>query len=182
MTSRPFILGIGGTTRARSTSERILREVLMRLEARGVATACAAGPELVLPIYAAEDPSRTTAAASLVENMRDCRGIIVASPGYHGSVSGMIKNALDYAEDLARDARPYLTDKPFGCIACAYGWQAAGSTLATLRTIAHALRAWPTPLGIAANVLALDPAQGLPAELDSSLDIMADQMAENIQR
>ncbi len=38
-----------------------------------------------------------------------------------------------------------------GLIATAYGWQATGSTLATLRSIVHALRGWPTPLGAAIN-------------------------------
>jgi hypothetical protein len=31
------------------------------------------------------------------------------------------------------------------------GWQAAVGTLGQLRTIGHALRAWPTPLGVAIN-------------------------------
>jgi FMN reductase len=38
-----------------------------------------------------------------------------------------------------------------GLIATAYGWQAAGSTLSTLRSIVHALRGWPTPFGAAIN-------------------------------
>jgi FMN reductase len=36
-------------------------------------------------------------------------------------------------------------------IACAYGWQATGTTLTALRSIVHALRGWPTPLGVAIN-------------------------------
>jgi FMN reductase len=40
---------------------------------------------------------------------------------------------------------------PVGLIATAYGWQAGGSTLAALRSIAHALRGWPTPFGAAIN-------------------------------
>ena len=35
-------------------------------------------------------------------------GLIIASPGYHGGISGLVKNALDYVEDLRGDARPYL--------------------------------------------------------------------------
>ena len=38
---------------------------------------------------------------------------------------------------------------PVGLIVTAYGWQATGSTLATMRSIVHALRGWPTPLGAA---------------------------------
>ena len=35
-------------------------------------------------------------------------GLLVASPGYHGGISGMMKNALDYVEDLRADERVYL--------------------------------------------------------------------------
>jgi FMN reductase len=38
-------------------------------------------------------------------------GIVIASPGYHGGISGMVKNALDYLEDLRDAPRPYLTVK-----------------------------------------------------------------------
>jgi FMN reductase len=62
-----------------------------------------------------------------------------------------VKNAIDYIEDTAKDARVYLDGIPVGLIATAYGWQATGSTLATLRSIVHALRGWPTPLGAAIN-------------------------------
>jgi FMN reductase len=62
-----------------------------------------------------------------------------------------VKNALDYIEDMRDDSRVYLDNKPWGCISCAYGWQAAVGTLDQLRAVGHALRAWPTPLGVAIN-------------------------------
>ncbi len=62
-----------------------------------------------------------------------------------------MKNALDYAEDLRSDDRAYLDGLAVGLIACAGGWQAAVQTLATMRSIVHALRGWPTPLGAALN-------------------------------
>jgi FMN reductase len=34
---------------------------------------------------------------------------------------------------------------------CAYGWQATTTTLVSLRSTVHALRGWPTPLGVAIN-------------------------------
>jgi FMN reductase len=38
-----------------------------------------------------------------------------------------------------------------GLIVTAFGWQATGTTLATMRSMVHALRGWPTPLGAAIN-------------------------------
>ncbi len=105
----------------------------------------------MFPIFAPESSDRHPGAVRLVESLRTCDGIIISSPGYHGSVSGLIKNALDYTEDMVADPSPYLDRRPVGCIVSAYGWQATGSTLAALRSVMHALRAWPTPLGIAVN-------------------------------
>ena len=148
---RPLIVGIGGTTRAGSTSEQALQYTLGRARSLGADTELLVGPQILLPIYTPESPERSTEAHHLVRVLRRADGIIVASPGYHGSLSGLIKNALDYAEDLRDDTRPYFDGRAVGLIACAYGWQATGSTLNALRSIVHALRGWPTPLGVAIN-------------------------------
>ena len=65
--------------------------------------------------------------------------------------SGLLKNGLDYVEATAKDPRVYFDGLPVGLIATAYGWQATGTTLNALRSIVHALRGWPTPLGVAIN-------------------------------
>jgi FMN reductase len=104
-----------------------------------------------LPLYDPNRPARNGAEHEFVETVRACDGLIVSTPGYHGSISGPIKNILDWLEDTARDARPYLEGRAFGCIVTAYGWQACGTTLVSLRVVAHALRAWPTPFGAAFN-------------------------------
>jgi FMN reductase len=96
-------------------------------------------------------PDRPPAAARLIEDLRSADGVVLAAPGYHGTISGLVKNALDYVEDLRGDDRPYLDGRAVGCVAAAYGWQAAVSTLTALRSIVHALRGWPTPLGAAVN-------------------------------
>ena len=149
---RPYIIGIGGTTRAGSSTEKALRFALKVAEDSGAETGGFFGPELAkLPMYAPENPARTEGATRLAEALRRADGIIVASPGYHGSVSGLVKNALDYVEDLRDDERSYFDGLAVGCIATGAGWQAIVATLQQLRTIAHALRGWPTPLGAAIN-------------------------------
>ena len=141
------IVAIGGSTRPNSSSERAVR-----LDARGAREAGAhvttiTGRELMLPIYDTETSDRTPQALALVEAIRSSHGLLIASPSYHGGISGMMKNALDYIEDLASHDPPYLHGRAVGCIAVAYGWQATVSTLQQLRQITHALRGWPTPLG-----------------------------------
>jgi FMN reductase len=102
-------------------------------------------------MYEPDNPERTDAARDLVAQLALADGIILGSPGYHGSISGLIKNALDYAEDLRGDRRPYFSGRAVGCIATAGGWPGAVNTLGALRDIVHALRGWPTPLGAAIN-------------------------------
>jgi FMN reductase len=148
----PLIVGIGGTVRTPSSSERVLGLALAAAEAAGARTQLIGGEVLSrLPIYNPADPGEPPERSALVEAVRAADGVIVATPGYHGSLSGLIKNALDSLEPLRDDARPYLDGRAVGCIVVADGWQACGSALAALRSIVHALRGWPTPLGATIN-------------------------------
>src|SRR3546814_6783254 len=85
------------------------------------------------------DWSSDVCSSDLVAAVRDADGLILASPGYHGSISGLVKNAIDYLEETARDRRVYLHGLPVGLIATAFGWQATGGTLLAMRSIVHAL-------------------------------------------
>jgi FMN reductase len=106
-----------------------------------------------LPHYAPESRTRTDAQLELIEAVRGADAVIIATPGYHGGISGLVKNALDTLEELNHDERPYLDGRAVGCIVTAYGWQAAGAVLGSLRSVVHALRGWPTPFGAAVNTL-----------------------------
>jgi FMN reductase len=146
----PLIVGIGGTSRPNSTSELAVRCALNAAEALGARTRLIDGPLIAgLPLYIPGRVERTDEEVAFVDAIRACDGVIVASAGYHGSITGPVKNALDLLEDLSRDDRPYLDGCAFGAIVTAFGWMACGTTLVTMRTIAHALRAWPTPYGAA---------------------------------
>ncbi len=145
------VLGIGGSLRADSQSERALRLALDGAAHAGAKTTLVSGTDLVLPFYDPAEPERSPNALRLVEELRAADGVVLVSPGYHGTLSGLVKNALDYIEDLRDDERPYLDGRAVGCVATAQGWQAAVTTLTSLRSIVHALRGWPTPLGAAVN-------------------------------
>jgi FMN reductase len=128
-----------------------MRHVLKALERGGAQTKMISGQLLQLPLYQPDNAMRSDEARVLVAELALADGIVIGSPGYHGSISGLVKNALDYAEDLRGDARPYFSGRAVGCIATAGGWPAAVNTLNALRDIVHALRGWPTPMGAAIN-------------------------------
>lgn len=145
------IVAIGGTTRPDSSSEKALRISAGAARDAGAGITYITGSDLILPIYETQTSERDERAQHLVAQVRSADGVLISSPGYHGGMSGLIKNAIDYLEDLSDDPRPYLQGRAVGCIASAYGWQASVTTLNQLRQITHALRGWPTPLGGAIN-------------------------------
>ncbi len=151
-TKKPFILGLGGTTNPISSTEQALAIALQAAEDAGAETALFGSERMMaLPHYRSDPAGLNETGEELVALVRRADGLILASPGYHGTVSGLVKNAIDYIEETARDDRIYLDGLPIGLIVTAYGWQAVGSTLAALRSIVHSLRGWPTPMGVGIN-------------------------------
>jgi FMN reductase len=156
-----------------------MRHVLNAAQRRGARTKLISGALLQLPLYQPENPERSEGARYLVGELALADGIVLGSPGYHGSISGLVKNALDYAEDLRTDSRPYFSGRAVGCIATAGGWPGAVNTLGALRDIVHALRGWPTPLGAAINAAdQVFDASGacLVPRVAQVLDLMAEEI------
>jgi FMN reductase len=66
----------------------------------------------------------------------------------------------------------------------ALGWQAAVTTLTALRSIVHALRGWPTPLGAALNSAEVRfDAHGMPSDpaVERTLRTIGEQVVEFAQ-
>jgi len=185
MTRKPLIVGLGGTVRDGSSTEKALICALRRAETLGAETRLLGGAFLgSLPIFDPRPGGPAEAQVALADAIRSADGLIVASPGYHGSISGVMKNALDTLELTRDDPKPYLSHKPVGTIITADGWQAAGTTLMALRAIIHALRGWPTPFGAALNSAGagFDEAGSCRDQKDAwQLDTVAEQVVEFAQ-
>lgn len=146
---RPYIVGLGGTTRAGSSTQRALSTALDAAKQKGADTLLLCGSDLDLPAYTPGAGTLAQGAQHIVAEIRRADGIILGTPGYHGGISGLVKNVLDYTEELKSDQRPYLEGRAVGCIVTAAGAQGAVATLMALRSVVHALRGLPTPLGVA---------------------------------
>jgi FMN reductase len=161
----------------------VLIKALEAAERAGARTRLLSGVFLArLPIY---DPMTSTGSPELqlmLDAVRDADGVLISTPGYHGSVSGLVKNALDALEGSRGEARPYLDGRAVGCIVTADGWQAAGTTLSALRDVVHALRGWPTPLGVTLNPSAgklFDEAGNFRDERDArQVEMLAGQVVD----
>ncbi|MEU5373645.1 NAD(P)H-dependent oxidoreductase [Streptomyces sp. NPDC005951] len=174
----PSIVLVSGSLRAGSTSDRVARWCARQCTQQGAETRVFTGAELQFPFYRpglSEQDGEYGEIGGFVRALSRADGLVLISPTYHGTVSGLLKNALDYANDLVAP-RVFLEGVPVGCVAVGAGPQGMASTLTTLRTIAHALRAWPTPLGVTARDWTDDgavPAGGMSAEQQQSRDQMA---------
>jgi FMN reductase len=159
------------------------RAVLAAVARCGAATQMFGGEYLqALPHFAPDRLDRTPEQVALVEAVRAADGIVICSPGYHGGVSGLVKNAIDLLEDLRGDPRSYLDGRAVGLIVVAAGWQACGTTLSALRAIVHAMRGWPTPLGLTINTTAQNPFDGSGEIVDESVIQLVELQATQLLR
>lgn len=140
------IVGLGGTLRERSYSRAALREALRVAVEQGAQTELLDLRELNLPMfvpgYGIEDyPAEHRAAiARLIAGYRRATAMVWASPAYHGTVSGVFKNAVDYVELLSDDHPAYLDGKAVGLIAIN-----DSKTFGAMSNSMHELRAWLAP-------------------------------------
>jgi len=146
MAGPPRIVGFGGALGSSSTSFLALKLALAGAEATGAETVAYDVRELALPMYEWGVPP-PAAAVHLADAMHRADGLVWSSPLYHGSVSGVFKNAIDWLELLADREPPYLTDKPVGLIGCSGGAQSMQS-INTLDFIVRALRGWVVPFSV----------------------------------
>ena len=180
MTKTPFIVGIGGTTRPGSSSEQALAMALAHARALGAQTQLFGGAELQIPMYDPATANENEGARKLIEALRRADGVILSSPCYHGGVSGLVKNAIDYVEEMRADPRVYFDGRAVGAIGCGYGYQGPGVVLSQLRAIGHALRGWNVPLGVAVNsaVVKFSPEGCSDEGIGKQMEIMAGQVVQ----
>jgi FMN reductase len=146
----PHVVGIGGTLRDGSTGLRALEEALRAAEEAGATTELLDLRELALPMYEPGKPLEEYGenVEKLVEAMRGADAMLWSTAAYHGTLAGVTKNALDFAQFLARDEKPYLQDKVVGLIATAGGGMAAINAINAMVNVVHALRGIAAPLSV----------------------------------
>lgn len=145
------VVGIGGTLRSNSTSLGALRRALGSAEAAGAETELLDLRELRLPMYEPglrlEDYGPQV--RRFVEAVRGADALLISTAAYHGTLAGVTKNALDFAQFLSRGERPYLDGKVVGLISTAGGDQAAVNANAAMTHVVHSLRGIVAPLMVA---------------------------------
>lgn len=101
------------------------------------------------------------------------------APLYHGSIPGVMKNALDWLELTSRNDSPYLSNKKIGLICTSEGTFGLQG-INTMTAIAHTLRAWVLPYSIPINkqeATLQDPDQ-LSEQYRNKIDLMVQLLKE----
>lgn len=146
MTSSHIVL-VSGSLRPGATTERIARWCAERCVDAGATARVFPGAEVAFPAYEPGAGRTLPAAREFLEQLRRADGVVLVSPTYHGSLSGLLKNALDYVNDIEGPS-PYLEGRAIGSVAVGAAAEGAVAALTALRGIAHALRGWPVPRGV----------------------------------
>jgi FMN reductase len=182
-----LVLGLGGSLRPGSVASLALGVALEGARQAGVQTRLLDLAELNLPMF---DGTYTLdgyttegrkAILTLLDAIREARGLILASPTYHNTISGSLKNALDFLELLKDDPIPRLEGKVVGLVSVQGGISGTGNnTITTMLLAARALRAWvaPTMVSIPDSRAAFNE-QGLPhqASITTRLRLLGAEVA-----
>lgn len=135
------VLALCGSLRKTSATLKAVRIALEGARRAGadVTLADLAFYELAFCTGSAAVESKGRDFPRLREKVRAAHGLIVATPEYHGSFSGVLKNTLDLHDS------DDLQGKVVGLVAVAGGKQGANGALAHLRVVLKALKAWVLP-------------------------------------
>jgi FMN reductase len=173
------IVGINGSLRPGSYSAMALEVAISRVQALGVETEIIDLRKLSLPFCnGGDDYSDYPDVAKMQQTVKSAAGLILATPEYHGSVSGVMKNALDLM------SFEELSGKVAGLISV-LGGQSNSNALNDLRIILRWVHAWVIPeqigLGQAWKVFN-EEGKILDEKLSQRFDAFARSLVDNTRK
>jgi len=173
------IVGIGGSLRPNSYSQMALSLAAQRVEALGAEMEILDLRKMQLPFCNGEDEYPGYPDVDRLRNaVKEADGLILATPEYHGGVSGVLKNALDLM------SFEQLDGKVTGLISV-LGGQSNSNALNDLRLIMRWVHAWVIPEQIAIGQVwkAFSPeGKILDEKLSQRFDQFAQSLVENTRK
>lgn len=134
------LLGIGSSLRKNSSSTKILRMVLEKSKKYGANAELIELHKINLPTFNPNKPREISDDITKLNNqMRNADGFILATPDYHGSMSGGMKNFLDYYWYE-------LSGKIFGYIVSSH--EKGLTVMDHMRTAIRQCYGWSLPYGL----------------------------------
>lgn len=173
------IVGIAGSLRTESYTHKALGLAAQRVEALGAEIEILDLRQMNLPFCdGADEYPEYPDVKRLQETVEQADGLILATPEYHGGMSGVLKNALDLMSFTE------LSDKVAGVISV-LGGQSNSNSLNQMRVVMRWVHAWVIPEQIAIGQAwqAFDKeGKLLDEKLSQRLDKFAESLVENTQK
>lgn len=145
----PLIIALSGSMGLPSRTATAARIALEGAAEAGARTELLTVRDLDLPMFDDREDSDSypLTVASFLETVQRADGFILATPVYHGTISGSLKNALDFLHLAGRNA---VAGKTAGLVSVA-GGGVGTNALNTLDYVARSLRLWTVPTTVAAG-------------------------------
>jgi FMN reductase len=173
------IVGIAGSLRPQSYSHQALQTAAARVAALGAEVELLDLRQMQLPFCTGTDEYPDYPDVNKLQTaVKEADGLILATPEYHGSASGVLKNALDLM------SFEHLSHKVTGLISV-LGGQSNSNALNDLRIIMRWVHAWVIPEQIAVGQAwqAFSPdGKVLDAKLSERFDQFAESLVNNTQK
>ncbi|MDF0681228.1 MAG: NAD(P)H-dependent oxidoreductase [Candidatus Nitrosocosmicus sp.] len=136
------VLGVGSSMRQDSFSTETLKIILNNVNKNGGDTRLLNLYSNPLPMYTAEYNEKISGIKNAVELVNWADAIVLATPDYHGSMAGSLKNFLDYfwAE---------FAGKTFGYLCSSH--EKGLTVMDQMRTAIRQCYGWSLPYGISIN-------------------------------
>jgi len=132
------ILGLAGEYRATSKSGMLVNAALQMAEERGAEIHFWDLAEKPLPLVGEEGCWSHPNVKAFQELLSSCDAFLLSSPEYHGTMSGVMKNTMDWMYDK------HVGGKVFGLMSTLGGVTNA-NTLNHMRISLRWLHGWPVP-------------------------------------
>ncbi len=173
------IVGIAGSLRNDSYSHQALKLAVQRVEALGAEVEILDLREMQLPFCDGGDEYPDYPDVKRMQDaVKAADGLILVSPEYHGSVSGVLKNALDLM------SFEHLSGKVAGLMSV-LGGQSNSNALNHLRLIVRWVHGWCIPEQVAIEQAwkAFSPeGKLLDEKLSERLDKFAQSLVDNTRK
>jgi NAD(P)H-dependent FMN reductase len=135
------ILGVASSMRKNSYSTKTLKIILECAKQHGANTQLLDLNEMILPIYS-PNGNDSEEIKKITKNILWANAFVLASPDYHGSMSGAMKNLLDYFWSE-------FAGKTFGYVCASH--EKGLTVMDQMRTAVRQCYGWSLPYGTSVN-------------------------------
>jgi NAD(P)H-dependent FMN reductase len=145
------VLAFAGSTRKDSCNKKLIENAAQMARTMGAEVTVIDLKDFPMPFYDADleiAQGQPENAKKLRKLMLQSSGIIISSPEYNGSLSGVLKNAIDWASrnEEGKPSREAFLGKKFALMSCSPGPGGAAKGLVHLRAIIENIGGEVVPL------------------------------------